>query len=967
MLTYSFRMMSDRQNESKAYSACKTPPASRKILMEDRSLLGANIDSSAKRLSEHVSQRPRSTMPESCVILWLDSDINQSDEDYQYALVQLSHLAQSIHIFSHVDECIDFITEMGDEKVFLIISDDIGYRIVSLIHDIIQLDSIYVISANEPFDERWIDASGKIRGTFNHIALVCDLIKRNLRWSDMSCTTLDTFISSTESLEPSMLDELDRSFMYSLLLKEIFLDIEEDSQTKQELVEFWRHQYGANTAMLKRIDEFEHNYDRQCSIWWYTKEPFIYSMVNRALRELEIDILMKMKFIIRDLHRQIEQLHTESTDEQQTLTVYRGQCIRNVDFDKIFQRKGGLLSFNNFLSTSTDREISLLFSASSEHNSDLTAVLFRIDLDRSTTGYPYAPVQDISHHETENEVLFSMNTIFRIGDVRNIEDRLFEINLTSTNDDDPQLHNLMDHIREEIGGGTGWHRLGHMMIRLGEFDKAEEVYETLLHSAQSRNQTEIAHLYHQLGFIKKEKGDLNTARTYFQKTLDIQQQCLTSDDPALALTYHRIGSIHFAMNEYQTALSLYQKALSIQKFSLPAYHSDIAITYSYIGDVYQSTEDYSAALSFYRMALKTQEKSLPPNDPSLAETHNCIGLVHKQMGDYQTALSSYEKALHIEETFLPINHPSLGSTFNNIADLHLVMGRCSTALTLYEKALKIQQKSYSNDHISLATTYRRIGGVYETIGDPSSAVIFYQKALEIQRKNLPLGHSEFAISYASLGSIYNTMGDYPAALSYYQTALEIEEKTALLNYSQLATIYNNLGYVYQSMEDYSTALSYYHRTLHARQQVSPLNYPALAATYNNLGLTHDLMKDYANALALYQKALDIKQSCYPPDHLSLATTYNNIGDVYRSIGAHSTALEYLQKTLEIEQKALPDNHPDLAVTYNNIAKVFIDLREYNSAIEYTERAIKIARHALGPMHPDVKLFEDNLNKILEKH
>lgn len=914
---------------------------------------------------EHVPRRPRAFMNENYFILWLDSNINESNEDYQYAIAQLRYLAKSVHTFSYVDECIEFITETDDEKIVLIISNDVGYHIVSLIDEIPQLDSIYIIRTDEPFDEPWMHESRKLRGSFNQITRICDLIKRNFRLSDMSYMPF-TFLSSTESLKASMLDELDRSFMYSLLLKEIFLDIEEDTQTKQELVEFWRHQYTGNSAMLKTIDEFEHKYDRHSSIWWYTKEPFIYSAVNRALRELEIDILMKMKFIIRDLHRQIEQLYTESTDEQHTITVYRGQCMLNVDFDKITKRKGGLLSFNNFLSTSTDRQISLLFSDGSEHNSHLTAVLFRIDLDRTTSSYPYASVQAISHHESENEVLFSMHTIFRIGDVRHIEGRLFEIDLTSTNDNDLQLHILSDHLREEIGGGTGWHRLGNMMIRLGEFEKAEEVYEMLLHSTESDDQSEIAHLYHQLGFIKKEQGDLTTARIYFQKTLDVQEHHLSRDDPALATTYHRIGSIHFVMNEHQTALSFYQKALNIQKLSLPAYHSDIALTYSYMGDVYESIEDYSTALSFYQMTLEMQEKSLPPNDPSLAVTHNCIGLVQKHTGDYQTALSSYEKALHIEQNFLPVNHPSLGSTFNNIADLHLAMGCYSTALTLYEKALRIQQESYANDQISLATTYRRIGGVHEVMGDYSSAVIFYQKSLEIQRKSLPPGHSGFTISYANLGSMHDAMGDYSAALSFYQTAVEIEEKNPVLNYSQLATIYNNLGNVYQSMEDYSTALSYYQKTLQARQKSFPLNHLALAATYNNLGLIHDFMKDYAKALALYQQALDIKRRYYPSDHVSLATTYNNIGDVYRSVGDHSTALKYLQKTLEIEQKGLPDDHPDLAVTYNNISKVFTDLHEYHSAVEYAERAVKISRHALGPMHPNVKLFQDNLNKILEK-
>ena len=39
--------------------------------------------------------------------------------------------------------------------------------------------------------------------------------------------------------------------------------------------------------------------------------------------------------------------------------------------------------------------------------------------------------------------------------------RLFEVQLTLTGDDDPELSGLTDCIHDnEIGGGTGWHRLG---------------------------------------------------------------------------------------------------------------------------------------------------------------------------------------------------------------------------------------------------------------------------------------------------------------------------------------------------------------------------------------------------------------------------------------------------------------------------------------------------------------------------
>ncbi|CAF4356724.1 unnamed protein product, partial [Rotaria sordida] len=54
-----------------------------------------------------------------------------------------------------------------------------------------------------------------------------------------------------------------------------------------------------------------------------------------------------------------------------------------------------------------------------------------------------------------------MHTVFRIGEVRQLdkENPLYQVDLKLTSDDDQQLRQLTDRIREESSGGTGWHRM----------------------------------------------------------------------------------------------------------------------------------------------------------------------------------------------------------------------------------------------------------------------------------------------------------------------------------------------------------------------------------------------------------------------------------------------------------------------------------------------------------------------------
>ena len=113
------------------------------------------------------------------------------------------------------------------------------------------------------------------------------------------------------------------------------------------------------------------DYSPQSSIYWYTREYFIYQMLNQALRTMEADIIINMGFFIRDLHHEIKQLHQQqlSSYHRKSFIVYRGQGLSKTDFEKLLKTKGGLMSFNNFLSTSTEQEVSLSFATRSLNKS----------------------------------------------------------------------------------------------------------------------------------------------------------------------------------------------------------------------------------------------------------------------------------------------------------------------------------------------------------------------------------------------------------------------------------------------------------------------------------------------------------------------------------------------------------------------------------------------------------------------
>ena len=87
-----------------------------------------------------------------------------------------------------------------------------------------------------------------------------------------------------------------------MLVKQIILETRYENDVIRDLTKFCRSQYFGNSAELSVIEEFERNYQQHSPIWWYTRESFINVMLSRALQTQNIEIVIRMRFFIKDLY-----------------------------------------------------------------------------------------------------------------------------------------------------------------------------------------------------------------------------------------------------------------------------------------------------------------------------------------------------------------------------------------------------------------------------------------------------------------------------------------------------------------------------------------------------------------------------------------------------------------------------------------------------------------------------------------
>ncbi|CAF4879391.1 unnamed protein product, partial [Rotaria socialis] len=86
--------------------------------------------------------RPRRIV-QNFLLVWLDANIDEGKEDFQKSLAQLRKIFVTVEPFTDVGQCVDYLTSIDDQKVYLITSASLGQMAVPLIHDIAQLDKIF--------------------------------------------------------------------------------------------------------------------------------------------------------------------------------------------------------------------------------------------------------------------------------------------------------------------------------------------------------------------------------------------------------------------------------------------------------------------------------------------------------------------------------------------------------------------------------------------------------------------------------------------------------------------------------------------------------------------------------------------------------------------------------------------------------------------------------------------------------
>jgi tetratricopeptide (TPR) repeat protein len=437
--------------------------------------------------------------------------------------------------------------------------------------------------------------------------------------------------------------------MYDQLFREIVLSLKEEEVNG--ICEFCLNHIENDQEDLKFISNLKTTYSKYPPVRWYSTEACLYKILNKALRIHAYDVLYELRVFIRHLHEDIIAHQKKTPWENKPL--YRGQGLEKEQFEYICSNKGAVMCFSSFLSTSASKKEALKF-ARRACDGKRVAVLMKFKVDKNVS-VPFANISKVSDFESEEEWLWSMGSVFRIGQTQPRHDKIWVVNLTAVNDNNERLAAMKEYFKDSLNDKNVYLNFARLMHQLAYWKQSKALYLTSIKTENEWHRQ--AAIYNNLGLILSELKDYDEALEYYYQSLNLELQHGGSNSKDLASTYNNIGTLYYKLEKMDLAIENFQLAIKVYNDTSNDNQEIMATLYNNIALILNCKGEHKKAMENNERCLNIRINIFPDIDPSLATTYNSIASTYYYQQSYTEAVKFAEKAVEIDNLALPPDHP----------------------------------------------------------------------------------------------------------------------------------------------------------------------------------------------------------------------------------------------------------------------------------------------------------------------
>ncbi|QLE44464.1 tetratricopeptide repeat protein [Nostoc sp. C052] len=420
--------------------------------------------------------------------------------------------------------------------------------------------------------------------------------------------------------------------------------------------------------------------------------------------------------------------------------------------------------------------------------------------------------------------------------------------------------------------------------QMGEVEQALNYYQQALNLCPAEDEQELASIYHCLGILKANKGEVEEAFGLFYQSLEITERI--GYVQGKASTLQCLANIYANKGEMEQALGLFNQSLEINEHIGNV--KGKAATLHNLADIYANKGEVDEAIALLNKSLEINER-IGNVQGKAATLHNLAG-IYANKGEVEQAIALFNQSLEIEERIG--NVQGKAAALHNLAGIHSNKGEVEQAIALYNQSLEIKERI--GDVQGKAVTLHQLAAIYVNKGEVDKAIALYNQSLEIKER---IGDIQGkASTLHNLAGIYADKGELEEAIALYNQSLEINERignvqTKAATLHQLASIYANQGEIEQ-------AIAFFNQSLEIKEHIG--NVQGKAATLHYLGYIYANKGDMDEAIALFNQSLEISERI--GDVQTKAATLHWLGRIYANKGDMDEAIALFNQSLEISER-----------------------------------------------------------------
>ena len=358
--------------------------------------------------------------------------------------------------------------------------------------------------------------------------------------------------------------------------------------------------------------------------------------------------------------------------------------------------------------------------------------------------------------------------------------------------------------------------IGEVYIETGDYESAFEMYNKALQifrlNSENEETKEFIRSYNLLGIYYYNVGDIDKAKAYTLKEIEISKRLHGEHYRELSTSYENLSAIYDDAGINDSAVFYGEKARDIEFAAAGGESADMASVLYNLGMVYKhyammdNDEEYiEKSAAAYQEALRIAIMHFGENSSIVADIYHSISALYDYLEDYENAIVYAEKDLEISKAIYGDHHPLVAESYNGMGLTYYYLGDYDKASMCYYKALSILKDYIDNDQTSRYEVYVNLGVLKHKQHEYDSAVYYYSSFINAYEK-IYGQHRDIALVYRKLAGVYIDQNDYPEAINCLTKAVNMEKAMGGSNKAYLANYYYNIGALYIRMEQYDKAL-----------------------------------------------------------------------------------------------------------------------------------------------------------------